>query len=328
MKAFGTTLLALSSAAFGAEWNYDDPNNDWTNADNYCGTMAETEMQSPIDINSAAFSEDFPVVEVIGGMWPSPIAGWEWENNGHTLVLSGPAGQMGGMKINNESYDLIQLHFHWHSEYYLKGQHYPLEAHLVHAHESYNHSLGDALGQDDGVAVLGIFFEATDSDNSFYHFGDISYQVREVMRKGQSTRIDPRGFYLGWMIPENVTSQLYNFAGSLTTPPCTEKVRWFVYNDPIPIHTDEINTLRFVSKDTMGAEHLDKNYRPLQPDNGRPISCNFEGCDFSQASVFQYPSVSSSPSPSEHHDHGCSDNGSAKLFILWQVCTVFLVYFM
>jgi carbonic anhydrase len=54
----------------------------------------------------------------------------------------------------------------------------------------------------------------------------------------------------------------YTFAGSLTTPPCSEGVTWFVMRHPTSVSKDEV--ARFAKLYPMNA-------RPTQPLNGREI---------------------------------------------------------
>jgi carbonic anhydrase len=54
----------------------------------------------------------------------------------------------------------------------------------------------------------------------------------------------------------------YTFSGSLTTPPCTEGVTWFVLKTPVEVAPAQI--------DAFGAVYP-MNARPVQPLHGRPI---------------------------------------------------------
>ena len=54
----------------------------------------------------------------------------------------------------------------------------------------------------------------------------------------------------------------YTFTGSLTTPPCSEGVTWFVLRSPTSISAQEV--ARFGKSYPMNA-------RPVQPLNGRQI---------------------------------------------------------
>lgn len=52
----------------------------------------------------------------------------------------------------------------------------------------------------------------------------------------------------------------YRYDGSLTTPPCTEGVKWFVMAKPVELSASQIAAFRALYQD---------NYRPVQPLNGR-----------------------------------------------------------
>jgi carbonic anhydrase len=62
------------------------------------------------------------------------------------------------------------------------------------------------------------------------------------------------------LLPQN--RAYYTFAGSLTTPPCTEGITWFVLRTPAGLSQDQ-------------AEAFGKIYphdaRPVQPLNGREV---------------------------------------------------------
>ena len=55
----------------------------------------------------------------------------------------------------------------------------------------------------------------------------------------------------------------YYYQGSLTTPPCSEGVRWLIMKEPIAMSIDQIAAL----KKAIGCD----NNRPVQPINGRVV---------------------------------------------------------
>jgi carbonic anhydrase len=63
------------------------------------------------------------------------------------------------------------------------------------------------------------------------------------------------------MLPKDRRS--FRFAGSLTTPGCTEGVSWIVMKQPVLLSAAQIAAFK-------GA--YDNNARPVQPINGRPIT--------------------------------------------------------
>ena len=54
----------------------------------------------------------------------------------------------------------------------------------------------------------------------------------------------------------------YTFTGSLTTPPCSEDVTWFVLKQPVEISKPE---------ESAFAKRYAHNARPVQPLNGRSV---------------------------------------------------------
>ena len=62
------------------------------------------------------------------------------------------------------------------------------------------------------------------------------------------------------LLPEEKVNYEYN--GSLTTPPCSEGVRWFVLSNPVQMSKEQIEAFRKI---------YDHNYRPTQPKNARQI---------------------------------------------------------
>jgi carbonic anhydrase len=54
----------------------------------------------------------------------------------------------------------------------------------------------------------------------------------------------------------------YHYSGSLTTPPCSEGVNWFVLRTPIELSKSQIDSFRTIIK---------ANNRPVEPLNGRIV---------------------------------------------------------
>ena len=63
------------------------------------------------------------------------------------------------------------------------------------------------------------------------------------------------------LLPDNRT--YYRYDGSLTTPPCSEGVKWFVLETPVELSAAQIAAFRSV---------LSGNSRPVQALNGRAIT--------------------------------------------------------
>lgn len=162
-------------------------------------------------------------------------------NNAHTIQVDYPQGS--SITIDGKTFNLLQFHFHAPSENQINGKTYPLEAHLVHK---------DGIG---ALAVIGVMF---DVGNPSELLGTIwknaSEKVNEPTKLTQE--INPMN-----LLPED--KSYFRFNGSLTTPPCSEGVRWFVMKKPLTASPEQIHQFKALMKH--------ENARPLQPVNARPI---------------------------------------------------------
>jgi carbonic anhydrase len=163
-----------------------------------------------------------------------------------------------------DAFELANLHVHTPSEHTVGGDGYPMELHLVHKRGPLNaqESLVVAI-----LAAIGAASEELDKLTQYLPtfepplakpFGEktIREQPPEI-NFGNLTEIN-----FGNLIPGNRSYFLYE--GSLTTPPCTEGVRWFVLERPITATRDQI--LRF-SRFVPGG-----NNRQIQRRNRRAIA--------------------------------------------------------
>lgn len=70
-----------------------------------------------------------------------------------------------------------------------------------------------------------------------------------------------------WHVPEEsllpAARDYYSFSGSLTTPPCTEGVRWLVMKQPMALSQSQLDAFKAVMHHP--------NNRPVQPLNGRLV---------------------------------------------------------
>ncbi|MBN8828238.1 MAG: carbonic anhydrase family protein [Sphingobacteriia bacterium] len=153
------------------------------------------------------------------------------DNKGTALKLK--QNNQNYILINDKKYNLVQFHFHNLSEHTLNSKKYDMELHLVHQNE------------DDTLAVIGILIKEGKSHSEIKKL--LNYHPDKNIPEN-STNIN-----LGRLLPNN--SNIYNYVGSLTTPPCTEGVNWLVMDKPIEASIDEITALRNLIK---------FNSRPIQ----------------------------------------------------------------
>lgn len=232
------TLASPLFAASGSEWSYSGqagPQH-WGSLSSEFDVCGSGKNQSPVDLAG-----------MIEGNLPEPAydysePGETLINTGHTLKIAYPEGN--ALTLDGRRYALKQVHFHTPSEYTIDGQRYPMEAHLVHA---------DAQGN---LAVIAAMFEKGESHDALAEFGD--------SLPGQADKrlsLSGEGVSATAWLPER--RDYYRLNGSLTTPPCTEGVRWLVMKDPVTASPAQLEALR------KAIGHA--NNRPLQPVNARLI---------------------------------------------------------
>ena len=162
-------------------------------------------------------------------------------NNGHTIQYNFEQGDY--ILLNDEKYNLKQIHFHEASEHTINGVRYPLEMHMVH------------LSEDSKIAVLGIMAIEGESSEPFTFL-----EHYLPIYPGETATINSK-FDLNLNLPKN--KDYYTYNGSLTTPPCSETVQWFIFKNPISISLEQVKLLKALMPLN--------NYRNEQPLNNRII---------------------------------------------------------
>jgi len=160
-------------------------------------------------------------------------------NNGHTIQVNYSEGDT--MTVGDTNYELIQFHFHAPSEHTVQGKHYPMEMHFVHKSPS------------GALAVIGVFIEKGAHNAAFDPI--FSNLPRE---KGVESHFEHVKVNVDDLLPHSHKS--YRYDGSLTTPPCSEGVKWIVMKSPIQLSAAQI--WWFTSR-------IEGNNRPVQPLNHR-----------------------------------------------------------
>ncbi len=191
--------------------------------------------QSPVDL-TGFIEADLEPIEI-----SYAPGGHEIVNNGHTVQVSYTAGS--SMKVEGIRFDLKQFHFHAPGEHHVHGRSYPMEAHLVHADDHGN------------LAVLSVMYEEGAESAALGEFWDL------MPRKegGRASFSEP--FDASRLLPAD--RDYYRFNGSLTTPPCTEGVRWLVLKHPVSASRKQVEAFAQLMHHP--------NNRPLQPVNARPL---------------------------------------------------------
>lgn len=192
--------------------------------------------QTPIDVNSR-YAETVGLDDVL--FHYHPVAG-KVVNNGHTVQATLGAGN--AIEVDGGYYELLQFHEHSPSEHRLDGKSFPLELHLVHS---------DATGH---LAVVGVFVTPGPANPALEPFL-AAMSPKVAAEKPLAAPYDPAA-----LLPAH--HDVYRYTGSLTTPPCTEGVRWIVMATPVTASEEQIERIRALY------EH---NARPIQALNGRMV---------------------------------------------------------
>jgi carbonic anhydrase len=239
----GTALVAGPAAAGEElEWDYAGLGPDrWAELfPEFCAGQA----QSPIDIDTgAAAGVQGPSLRLVYDR----TARLEVVNTGETVRADLPAGA-GHLLVDGERYDLLQFHFHTPSEHELDGRRFALELHLVHRKA------------DGALAVVGAVVERG------ARHAVLDRVFRNLPEIGDTEPVVVRGFRLRRLVP--AMPEAFHYLGSLTTPPCTEGVSWFVRSKVIQMSWRQIAGFRRIFS---GEEFPDGNSRPVQPQGGRTV---------------------------------------------------------
>jgi len=218
-------------------WSYKGPEGpaEWGKLDPAYAACSTGKTQSPIDIKGAK-PADLPALKMDYSSVPLNII-----DNGHTIQVNYAPGST--LTVGDHVYTLKQFHFHHPSEEHVNGKKFELVAHLVHA---------DANGN---LAVVAILFNK----------GTPSYLLDTIWKNIPSEKekaVDVPGVAVNVkdLLPSDL--RYYTYTGSLTTPPCSEGVTWFVLKTPDTLSEDELAAF---------AKHYPMNARPIQPTNGREI---------------------------------------------------------
>ncbi|CAN8075338.1 unnamed protein product [Agarophyton chilense] len=176
------------------------------------------------------------------------------------MSCSDESGSCGTTTFNGKTYELINVHFHSPSEHKLFGKQYPLECHMVHAAE------------DGSLAVIGTMFDYADETSypaRIYQrvtpeYGD--NRVLTTVLDGVKTDRVEWSIPVGQIVDHN--KGYCSYSGSLTTPPCTEGVTWFMSMNVWSISERQVHEY----SRTAGTS-IDGNNRPVKPLNERPVTC-------------------------------------------------------
>ncbi len=248
--------------------------------DNVCNSG---KAQSPVDlpVKHLLDSDEIPLMR-------PKISSLEFVNGEGNFEMrcADKKGDCGSLWFHDKKkYALQQLHMHTPSEHTINGKRYPLELHFVHSNKA---------GE---LAVFGVLFKEGKFNRELQYILDAAenkYHTVVDLLKLSGAKLADRCV----------------LEGSLTTPPCSEGVRWVVSTKIEEASRKQIKQY----SDLVGGSD---NSRPVQPLNGRNLKCfrkmeNDSDNDSGSTSTGDGDSNSDSGSGSDTNTDNGSDSGSGS----------------
>mmetsp|Transcript_36484 Transcript_36484/g.67172 ORF Transcript_36484/g.67172 Transcript_36484/m.67172 type:complete len:426 (+) Transcript_36484:115-1392(+) len=277
----GVFLEAVAECGFEYGFNYMHHGQDWQKGE--CGSR---ERQSPIDfdtnalqltVSETSFNFEYERVKIR----------FTLQNNGHSLAANLIGKGFGGITLHGQWFNLLSVNFHAQSEHTFRGEHMPLELHLVHREAETNH-----------ILVVAIPFTAPSRIGAALVQAAPQAGPRFVIASGLRGPAKPKpgdlGFnptlqrFLTYPLPSGGASAevelpsavdiitplvangvFFHYSGSLTVPPCAEQVTWLVRRDPLMASASQAELIR---KNIMQATQNSGNWRSTMPLMGRIIT--------------------------------------------------------
>lgn len=220
-------------------------------------TCGSGTSQSPVDIDKGSVRRQNGPPLLIR-YEPSELA---IENTGHVVEVPIPADATDELRISGETYRLTQYHFHAPSEHKINGRLADVEAHFVHQNSQGSLAVLSALfriGPHPNPLLTKILFSAPVTAGDEVSLGEAN--PAELL-PGAGRKFD-----------ENQNAKaFYTYNGSLTTPGCSQDVRWVVLADGGHVAPAAVERFHFVISLFPHYGGYPNNNRPVQPLNGRTV---------------------------------------------------------
>lgn len=172
----------------------------------------------------------------------------EYKNSNVEIVNTGNSIQVnpkdgGKISIAKDEYKLVQFHFHSKSEHMIDKMRHDMVIHFVHQRS------------ESEFAVVAVFIDEGTSENLEIE------TIWNLAKDEIDSKVYVDSLDINSLLPKNIENY-YHYIGSLTTPDCTEGIKWYLIKEPILLSKEQIERFRRV---------YPENIRPLQPLNGRVI---------------------------------------------------------
>jgi carbonic anhydrase len=237
---WATTILAQDKLAHHhgpKHWSYagETGPTHWGDLNTEFAPCKTGHRQSPIDIGPTQ-KADLPAIQFDYKDTPLHII-----DNGHTILINYAPGS--SIQVGDKRYELKQFHFHRPSEETIKGKRYDMVVHLVH------------VAQDGSAAVVAVLLQQGGENPLIDELWDDLPKEKDKEQLLDNVKIN-----VATLLPAD--RGYYTFPGSLTTPPCTENVTWYVLKHPVTVSAAEIREFSKLYR---------HDARPTQPSYDRVV---------------------------------------------------------
>lgn len=235
-------MATMAAAQDNTQWEYSGKTGPqlWGRMDPSWRACAKGREQSPIDIKDAHLNKDLPPIEVHYIAGPITL-----KNTGKTIVAQVDPGSY--IVINGLRYELTGFDFHHPAEHEFRGKFSDMEVHLMHQ-------------SADGKQVILAVRLIENAGNPNAVLATLWEHLPKFLGKSEKVTdmVSPAG-----ILPAD--RGYWTYMGSLDTPPCTEGVRWFVFEQQVSVSREQLRTFAALYK---------LNTRPTQDLNHRRIEAN------------------------------------------------------
>lgn len=217
-------------------WSYEGKTGPthWGKLSSEYATCRKGKRQSPINLKNAERRKK-PSLKIKYGSSQVTVV-----NRKRSTQVNTTGGQL---TLGSRTYRLQQFHVHTPAEHTIRGNRRAAEIHLVHRAPNKNE-----------LAVIALLVRQGGEKNPALR------PLVQGVEKGRKKTMS--NYNVRSLFPQEWRSSYYRYKGSLTTPPCTENVRWVVLSTPIEASKKQLKAIR--------ARHKGNN-RPIQPRNDRKI---------------------------------------------------------
>ncbi|KAF7309319.1 Carbonic anhydrase [Mycena indigotica] len=224
----------------------------WAGLDPANSACRSSKVQSPIVLDdSVGKAKSKPKIEI------ETLEETEFENLGTTLEVVIGEGK-GKTTVEGKEFDLKQFHLHTPSEHRINDEYFPLEMHMVHQ------------AKDASIAVIAIPFQLTEDGSTTELLTAATANLKDVGKPGTATKTGKLDFAA--LIKAVEDGPLFQYTGSLTTPPCAEGLTFLVLEKPLPRERQDnklgesnllaVSTELFAKEDGCKTVTVNKNEQP------------------------------------------------------------------